>query len=227
MEESKVIQAKEYWDNLKPGTIINLSDTQTMITSLGSTDGNQEKMFTIRDIEKIQEIDDLCRWYICLIDSLDGESLYLVAKVVDDVADVGIFFHINDITPSNRQGLIEEQELFWLFQEPDDVDADYIELKFTETFSLEMSDEFKGSFEVEYSQTDVGPIQGIATYSPESSGFNGSLGTVVEFSSDSEDTENNRAMIIEVGKKDNEEGGLIRVLIGDYLSIDFDLNIMS
>lgn len=225
MEESQLIQTTEYWESLKPGTIINLSDTQTMITSLGSL-GSQEKMFTIRDIETIKEMDDLCRWYICLIDSFDGESLYLIAKVVDGVADVGVFFHLNDISSDNRQGLIEDQELFWLFQEPDDVDADYIELKFTETFSLEMTDEFNNSFEAEYSQIGVGPMQGIATYLPESSGFNGNLGTIVEFASDSDQTQNNRAMIIEVGKKDNEDGGLIRVLIGDYLSIDFDLHIM-
>jgi hypothetical protein len=226
MEDLSTIRTVEYWENIRPGTIVQLSDTQTLLASMG-TDRLQTESFTILSIMRCEELSDLCMFYICHMSSLEGEELHLVVKIVEDQVDIGIFFPISGIEPDNREGLIDDQEAFWLFQEPEDPEnLDPLDLRFTTSFSLEMSNEYDGEFEVEYFQTDIGPLQTRATYTPAQPGIEDHLATIVEFWSETDKTENTRGLILEVGEEDNDQGGLVTVYIGDFLSPEIELNIM-
>lgn len=226
MENIKEIQTKLYWEAMKPGTIIHLMDTQTMLASLG-TGETQDKSFTVRSIWRTEEIDKLCIWYICLMEALDGEELFMIAKVVGNIADIGVYFPIEGIRPDNRMGLIDDQEAYWLFQEPEDIDnLKPLDLQYTTSFILSLEKDFEGVFEVEYVQTDAGPMQARTTYDPPEEGADYHLATIIEFVADTDKTENTRAMILEIGSADNENGGLITVLLGDMIAPDFEVNIM-
>ena len=227
MEDLREIQTSAYWEAVKPGTIVHLTDTQTMLASIG-TGQSQDKSFIIRSVWRTEELGSLCVWYICRMEAMDHEELFLIAKVVGDVADLGIYFPIEGIDPDNRQGLIDDQEAFWLFQEPDNPDdLDPLELEYTTSFSLTMENDFDGEFDVEYVQTDVGPLQARTTYDPPEDGVTDHLATVVEFAADTDKTENTRAMILEIGEEDNEDGGLVTVLLGDLIAPDVEINIMT
>lgn len=227
MEDLREIQTREYWEAVKPGTLVQLTDTQTMLASLG----NEElptKSFTIRSIWRTEELNQLCIWYICQMESMDGEILFLIAKVVNEVADIGIYFPIGGLQPDNRKGLLETQEAFWLFQAPEDPDTfDPLSLEYTYSFSLTLENLHDGTFDVEYVQTDIGTLQARTTYDPAEYGTREHLATITEYLADTDRTENTRAMIIEVGEKDNKEGGLVTALIGDILAPDVEINIMT
>lgn len=226
MSATEAIRSLEYWRTLQPGTYVQLTDTQTMMQSLG-TDQAPTRTYEITSINVHEELSDHVTFYVCRMANIDGEILYLIAKAVDDDAiDVGIYFDMDEFEPRSREDLFDDGDT-WIFLEPEDTeDFHLLDLEFAETISLSMTDNLGTEFQVQYDQTDVGALQTRTTYNPTIRGVEDHLSTIVEFAADDDRTENLRIMIIETGEEDNEEGGVISVLIGDHLDSEFEINIL-
>lgn len=218
------MQTREYWEELPVGVNVMLSDTQLMLSSCFQ-DGIQQKSFRISSIERIEEINELCIWFVCKMIAFDGEELLLVVKCVDEIVQLSIYQPLSDVIPGNREDMLEAGES-WLFQEPEDINNfNVLDLQYTHDASVTMQDRLGNEFQVDFFQNDHGPLQGTLTYHPEKAGVDFHLATVVEYTSDSDEADDTLFMIIESGDPESESGGLIRVMTGQDISADSDITI--
>lgn len=210
-----------FWDTVEIGSVVSLNDSQTEMSHLGTDE--KTKQFHLVAINKIVELDGLVTWFIAKIRAFDqDEDLFLFIKIVENKADIGVFFPLDDFNPGYRENLINNDE-FWLFKEPDNEDWIYNDLIFAEVVTLDFYNEIYGEYEMEFDQTASGTMYG-QHYSHRGEEFEVALDSdllsVTEYAAESDKTENTRLLFLETGDPEDERGGFIHVFVGDYLEID-------
>lgn len=192
-----------FWKDIQPGQTLVLTNKAALDISLAKGNGLDGIRESIETIWNIHEENGLCEWVIM---SLQAGHLWLSARIVEQ--EVSLFFYVADesITWGNRKDMVDNGE-FWMFQEPEDPDNfDYLDLRYTTNFSRD---------EIDFKQKIFGELEGRATENPSTNSSANLLASISEYVAEDVFKE---AMLLELGDAANEEGGLIKLLIGESIS---------
>jgi len=184
---------------LKPGTMITLSDEQTLNANMRSGKGPIPSDKIIRKTYPIHQKDTGTDWH--LHDLGDGD--FLMVKTVNDLQDIRHYNLIQDETfkEGNRQDQVDAGRL-WLFQEPKDPENFKLDdLEYTKTLN------YSGDDDVEhlYVQKDQDQM----------ARWDDRLAQIIEYKTE-DSCLSPEIVLIELGEGDS--GGLIMMMIGSNIT---------
>lgn len=229
----------EFWQAVRPGDIIALTDEQAIQDSLEKGLGAEGMQYEVKRVTRIRELNELCEWLLFDLDS--EEELRLMVKIVDNEIDIRIYFAAEEFRAGDRVDMLE-QDCYWLFKEPEDPDNfDPVELQFTEELEWSVPLDNDGVVDnVLFQQKGFGELFGKVTITPAESGMDNLVASVVELVTN-EDVPNPELLIMETGavgsividydeeedKETTEEtetdserrGGLIELFVGTPINL--------
>lgn len=198
-----------YWQAVKPDTSIVLTDPQALRESVSG------EMYLVRSVTKIRHMEGLCEWIMLELEGMgDTPDSWLMVKIVDQAVQLRVFFENDQFESGDRKDLVDNEDL-WVFQEPEEEDFEYEELK----YALHVGWDFDGDEEgdppihVDYN-VKTGEMQGRVTYDPHRSGQSEHVATIVEYDT-SDETTCPEMLLLEIGNAENEQGGMIRMMFGN------------
>lgn len=205
-------ESAQFWQTVTPDSIITLSDEQTISDSIDRGEGLASRDYKVESIWTITASDNIAKWILFKLDD-DDQEIFLVAKIVDSVFNLYVFFQPEEFESGNRKDLIDRGEA-WLFMEPEDPDDfEFDELEFVNKLILNDQDEEGEEIEIPYKLKGQGVIFGSCTHSPAMSGISAMMAVMVEYSA-LKPSHNPEVMILEIGGSKGNEGGLISMLMG-------------
>lgn len=204
----------DFWRKLKAGSIITLSDQQTLEESVRRGQGVQPRDYVVDQVLDIRHIEGFAEWLLIRMQDEDDEQ-YLVIKIVDNSLEARVFFEPGEdvFQPGTREDMISSGD-FWLFQEPENPEQfEFDKLQFADSFNWTFLDDQDEEVEVEYQIKQTGVLYADAVYRPSQEGLRPMFATWIEYKS-AEDVPNPEAVIMELGGEEKEEGGWITVMFG-------------
>jgi hypothetical protein len=205
-----------FWENLKPGALVTLSDELAMQDSLEKTGKSEGVSYTVRAIRRIQEARQLGQWVMLHLQGnyppFTDQHLWFVAKVVDDKLSLLVYEQVKDLPPGSRKDFIDRGDL-WVFQKPENPDQIvYNRLRYTVDMTRFVQTP-SGEKQIVYTQKPQGELQGRCSEQPAPSGMTQPLlATVVEYTTDTK-CDNPELLLLELGG-DGDEGGNITLMEG-------------
>ena len=133
-----------YWDNIKVGDIIQLTDKQTIeyLIKEGIKNIENGADFKVVRIKDIAEQKNLIKWKILYIE-LNNFQWYLIIKEIGGDVQVKIYYQPDDFKNGNRQDIVDSNFRYF-FKEPSDVNNFKVEdLEFTDIIKEDNGTEFK------------------------------------------------------------------------------------
>lgn len=187
----------DYWAKVKPGDSILLKDEQALLEAKG----RDALDYLVREVWSLRQQDDLCSWKMLLIEGND-EELVLSVLTVDGKVDITVYFPHEEWEVVTRDEMVQS-EWNWMLDED---------------FMARRSDEFAygKAWTVGENETYVsasGTLAAEIRYQPRKSGVDVGLAFVTEYETDAE-TDNPRAMILEIDHDVEEEGEAILFYLG-------------
>ena len=212
-----------YWRAVKPDTTITLTDDQALRESVSGQN------YIVKEVMHIRELTGICEWIFLKLEGLeDAPSSWLMVKIVDQELDLRVYFEDPDsFETGNREDMVANETL-WVFQEPDDEEYEYGDLKYAQHVGWDFPGDEDGDpdgeivthqncdIHVDYNIKGGGEMQGKVTFDPRCSGQEDYIATIVEYDT-SDETTCPEMMFIEVGDADIDEGGLIRLMFGNSI----------
>lgn len=193
----------DYWKNIEEDSVITLKDEQALEQSLSSGEGVEGIDYYVSKVLTLSLNQDIIWKFFILRDSLNEQELWLLAKIVEKDVEVKIYFEVPEFESGSRKDLIDN-DYHWLFKEPQDTNNfKYDDLKYSKDIIITSN---KGE-EVVYKQKKQGELFGK---------FEDSVFGIVEYDTEQE-IENKEILILEIG--DGEEGGFVRMLLGNNLNL--------
>ncbi|GEM_PF-4580071 len=206
----------DFWRDLEPGTIVDLSDYQAMRDASKLGNETLHVDYTITSMKYVQPPEGLVEYYLYDIEGA-GENLLLTVKIVGDVFDIFIYFPISGVEPGNRLSF-EQQGFDWLFIPVNGIpemlpDFPRNEWLYTQEFFIPIDDKLNNKIDGKFNLKAPGELTGPCRQNPPVSGLDTMIATVAEYCTEA-DTMNPEVLLLEVGNPDNEDGGLIKAYIG-------------
>ena len=199
---------EDFWKGIKPGSTITLKDKQAIEDAMEKGQGMKGMDYMVKVVYRIKELNGLAQWILFLLDD-PGESIWVMAKIVDQEVDLRVYFEHPQFEPGNRKDMIDQENL-WLFLEPDNPDDfQYNDLKFTDQIEIEEDDDEM----LVYRQKGFKEMHGKCVLLPVLSGMGEPIATIAEYKADRA-CENPELLLFELGGQDSSEGGLIRLMLG-------------
>lgn len=211
----------EYWEQLKPGSIVTLSDEQAIKESMEAGNGPRGIDYTTKSVITVKEMDGLAQWLLFELEGTD-QDLWLMAKIVDQDIALRVYYEPEEFEVGDRGDALDRGD-YWLFQEPEDPDNfEPTDLSYTTEIQQSMETQ-AGERDVIFRRKSQGEMHGTCSCEPKMAGIDEMFATVVEYSGP-EDYENPEVLLLETGKQDNPNGGCIRLMLGaDITPADVDI----
>ena len=213
----------EFWRDIKPGSTITLSDEQSINESISQNLGVKGLDFVVESVLKIRHDEGLAEWYFYNLGD-EHQEVYLVAKLVGEHVDLGVYFEPDEFPPGNRKDLVMRGDT-WIFEEPEDIeDFLFDELKYNHELIMSLDVNNTGSqneedlVDVYFSMKHQGVQYGSSFHVPDHSGIGRIIASVAEYSTDSA-YENPAVMLLEIGGEKSEDGGLVSMLSGCSINL--------
>lgn len=208
----------DFWRDIKPGSTITLSDEQSINESISQGLGVNGLDFVVDSILVIRQGEGLAEWYFYNLGEEDQE-VYLVAKLVGQHLDLGVYFEPDEFPPGNRRDLVDRGDT-WIFDEPENLDDfTYDELKYCNELIMSLdlnntgSDDEDDLVDVHFKMKGQSVQYGSCKHVPDQSGIGRIMASIVEYSTDRA-YENPNTILIELGGEKSDDGGLISLLSG-------------
>lgn len=206
------------WKNLKPGSQVILKDARSLQANV-----NGVPYEVVRTIE-IPEDRRLMTWVFIELTGPTDETRWLMVKVVDNNMDIRIYHRPEKFNAGNRADFIGRNER-WIFQKPEDPDNYSLnDLVYTMDFEWDGFAYHKKAQHVQGADMAGEPCE-----RPRPTGdFPQQLATVAEYIADEwvevegkgkAKPKNPEAVLLEIGPADDDNGGLIWLLIGRTLEV--------
>lgn len=202
----------EFWRDLRPKSIVRLSDMTALKEGLAEGRGAEGEEYTVEWVYNIDHAQKLAEWVWVKMTSVQDEETYLLAMIVDGQVSLYIYYPAGGFESGSRQALIERGEN-WLFQPPEnEQDFRVGDLAYTESFKYNLKDDDTGNeTEVEYLKKPLGSMQGMGYRNPPE----GRMLTTLTMYSTETPCHSPQAITMEIGAPDNEEGGLVSLYLGE------------
>lgn len=202
------------WRSLKPGSVVTLSDKDTMKALLLKGSVAIKADFIVESVTKVTEASGLAEW---LLFKMRDENQYLLVKIVDEEMDLRVYREPEDFGPDFAPGDRADQfkaERYWLFQQPDNPDDfRYLELRYTHDINVGC----KGG-EIRFTQKLQGELEGEAVDNPLKTGVEYPLlSSIVEYGTVGQ-SPYTELLILENGSAECDTGGLIRLYVGNPIN---------
>ena len=212
----------DFWRGVRPGSVIKLTDEQTLLRNMDGID------YTVQRVETVMESGGLMEWILLRLESVSGESLpdgrddepMIMVKIVDANMDLRVYREAGDFDQGDRVDM-EECDNLWLFFEPDDPDDfDVRDLRYTEYIEYEVDGDDDGDEKVVRFEQKHPEQNGEVATEPSGSGSSPMMAVVSEYSAVDDDYKDSEAVIIEIGSDDamEERGGLISFMLGHTIN---------
>lgn len=179
-----------FWRSLNPGDQIVLTDAQSIEESMAAGQGATGLHLQIKKVISVKEMNGLCEWILLKTDAEDER--FVLAKIVDEELDLRLYRPAPDFPIGDRVDMLDDG-LDFLFEEFDE-DTEPAKMRFTR--DLEDPDG------VTYVRKRFGELYGTVSVTPEESGVDNQMATVVEYSTD-EDVPDTEALLMETGVTGN------------------------
>ena len=208
-------ETPEFWLNLKPESIITISDTQAIKDSMDAGEGTKGIDYVVKYMLRIKHLQGLAEWLLLNLEGTD-QDLWLMVKIVDKEMSLRIYYEPPEFESGNRKDMIGREE-YWLFDEPEDPDNfEFNDLRYAGDIEQTMQTP-EGEQEFVFRQKTQGEMYGTCTCRPLKSGMEETFATLVEYAVDQE-CENPELLILELGDKDSKVGGYIRLMLGSEVN---------
>ena len=189
------------WLAIKPKSIITVSDTQAIQDSMRRGIGVRGIDYTVRSIARMNQLDNLSTHLFFTLDDPE-QAVYLMAKIVDEMVDLYLYFDVPGLEGGTRQQLLD-RGMLWLFQEPRDSNNYQPEdLRYSTSIRQTVQQDAGKESDVIYGQKAQGELQCDYLETPSPSGLSNKemLATVVEYRTD-QAVKNPEFLILETGEK--------------------------
>lgn len=225
-----------HWKQLKPGSIIKLTDVQAIEKSVYDGDGSGGVNYKVDEVQVHKHMDEgevsgLCTWIFAKLERTGSDNLFLMVKHVDgETPETRIYYQPMTQTDDgetllvpvdNRENMINEEGHGWLFDydveesgavEPGD---ELLGLTYTDSISFSPT----GDGVVSYDKKSFGELLAKTEFMPK--GFmKNIISTIVEYKADENTTDNPEALVVEIGEVDSEVGGAISLYFGTQVSLE-------
>ena len=203
----------QIWKQVKPGSLISLSDAKTIIDRVKAGKGPTPESYSIGSILSVKEKDGLAEWRL-----MELGGLWLMAKIVDSNVDLVVLRDAPDWTPSTREELVNK-ELLFMFNAPANPDKfEYDELTYVDAIPVTNA-EINGNQETMFYLKPQREQHGRAEWQPPQSGVSDVIATIAEFSTEAnKGFTDTQLVIVELGAKPSN--GLVRFLVGRTISLN-------
>lgn len=226
-----------FWLKLKPGSVVTLKDEKSLLRNMSGVE------MMVKRILKLPECQGLCTWLLLeLEEASDKATRWLMVKIVGDEIDFRIYHLPAKFERGNRHDLAcGEVPGHWIFQPPepheqDDFNEDdegdeeppgidLLNLVYTDELAWdEVTYHKKAQGDFNCGDFDGGPP---IVESPKSSGIDyHQIATLAEYIADDDKTEQSEALVFEIGDADDDDGGLLSLMIG-YPLVVTDLDVLA
>ncbi len=203
----------EFWRDVRPNDVVVLSDAQALVEAIRQgLDGDGGLNYEVKRILRIQEQNELGEWQLFRLEGAD--EVWLMVKASGGQLDLRVYFEVPEFPDGNRADLITA-EMYWLFEDPGpDWDSRYNDLRFAANITIDQAaDDSNPPTTTGYQQKPFGAQYGGYTEQPQPPGADTLPATVVEYTSN-DSTDNPELLLLELGGKDDPEGGYISMLLG-------------
>jgi hypothetical protein len=220
------------WEKLKRGSIIVLSDPQSIEKSVQEGQKGRGLNYTIKELDIHRhivegEISGICDWIFAKLDrQADDMDLYLMVKKVDGAdPEFRLYYRptimdengsVNFTVPNgNRRDLLNLGH-GWVFDienTEDILDKDLMKRNFSQSIYYSTADG-----QVVYHKKEMGE-QFAKTTCVGSSKVGPLLSTIVEYKAPENSSDNPDALFIETGNVNNNQGGFISFYLGSEIGI--------
>lgn len=205
----------DFWREIRPTSIITLTDLQAVKESLSSGAGAEGKEYTVDWVYQLKEVSELAEWLFIKMDGVQDDILYLFVLIADAKVSLSIFYAAGGFEPCLRSEALDKKQEF-LFAQPDNTENYRLgDLVFTGTFPYNLTDENGNTVEVTYRLKNFGTQQAMAYRNPPEPRL---LATISQYSADNDGVESPEAMILELGNPTDENGGLISLYLGNKVT---------
>ena len=208
----------ENWRNLKDGSIVTLSDEASIQLNSELGGGFQPMEYVVARVIEVEETDHLMRWFFVELEH-NQDRRWLWIKIADSEMDLRVMHVPEEFQAGDRHDFLNLRDEKWIFQPPENKEDDWQpnDLPFTETIDWEG---------VEYCKKDQGDLCGIPVEKPQPEGdLPEQLATVAEYISP-EDTPEPEGLLLEIGAADDDNGGVIKLMLG-YTVTHADVDILA
>jgi hypothetical protein len=208
----------QIWKQVKPGSIVSLSDAQTIVGRVKAGKGPTPATYQVKSVLTIRQKDGLAEWRLAELEA----GLWLMAKIVDAAVDLVVLRDAPDWVPSTRKELVE-RELLFMFNAPANPDNfEYDELTYVDSIPVTNA-EINGNQETVFYLKPQREQHGTAEWQPPQSGIGDVIATIAEFSTEvNKGFVDTQLVIVELGAKPSD--GLVRFLVGRSISLN-DANV--
>lgn len=189
------------WQAVKPKSIISISDAQGIQDSMRRGLGVRGLDYTVRSVARCEQLEGLSTHVVLTLDDTE-QAAFLVAKIVDDLVDLTLYFEPPGLSGGERTDLLD-RGMQWLFQAPVNPDSfEPAELRYT-TSLMQSVPGASGApaLELLYALKPQGELQCRYSESPTRAGLaQQMLATLVEYRCE-QPAENPEFLIMEVGEE--------------------------
>ncbi len=189
------------WQAVKPKSIITISDAQGIQDSMRRGLGVRGLDYTVRSMARCEQLEGLSTHVVLTLDDTE-QAAFLVAKIVDDLVDLTLYFEPPGLSGGERTDLLD-RGMQWLFQAPVNPDSfEPAELRYT-TSLMQSVPGASGTpaLELLYALKPQGELQCRYSESPTRAGLaQQMLATLVEYRCE-QPAENPEFLIMEVGEE--------------------------
>lgn len=198
------------WKQVRNKSIVIMNDESSVLRSRQNGLGLKGIQYQVKRTIEFQESGNLMTFFFFELDSQLGMR-WLMVKIVDDAIEARVLVEPPDYESGNRHDLVLDRDEKWIFQPPKTDNIILNDLVYTESFIWDG---------VTYNKKRQGDINGETEEYPKPSGFSKQLATLAEYVASEDSVANQQAVLLEIGPAESDDGGLLRLLIGNVVNVD-------
>jgi len=201
------------WLAIKPKSVITISDAQGIQDSMRRGLGVRGIDYTVRTVSYCEHLEKLSTHVIFTLED-EEQPAFLVAKLVDELVDLFLYFERPDLPGGQRPDLLE-RGMYWLFQAPENPEAfEPSDLRYTKTIVQTIPDAPSGApQELVYELKPQGELQCHYKESSVRTGLSPTLlATLAEYRC-AQPAENPELLVLEVGEERSRKS-FVRLFVG-------------
>lgn len=216
----------DFWKRLQPGSVITLKDEKSLLVNMDGVETVVKRILTL------PECQGLCTWLMLELEEASSKpTRWLMVKMVDDTIGYNLYTIPPKFDRGNRPDLVinseGEIEGHWLFQEPEEEqeELDLLALVYTNDFEWE-GVTYRKKAQGDFNCGDFDGGESVVER-PKPTGIDyHQIATLAEYIADDSKAVDSEALVFEIGDADDDDGGLISIMIGYPLSAH-DLDILA
>lgn len=204
------------WKRVRNKSVVTLNDEGSILQSRKDGLGLKGIQYQVARTIEFQESGNLMTFLFFELTSPLGNR-WLMVKIVDDAVEARVLIEPPDYESGNRRDLVLDRDEKWMFQPPKNTrDIILNDLVYTESFTWDGAT---------YNKKRQGDINGETEEYPKPSGFSKQLATLAEYVAAEDKVANQQAVLLEIGPAESDDGGLLRLLVGNVVSVD-DIDVL-